>query len=139
MAKKLELYDKYMSHEMNLFLYKKDRKFFTEIIAPFLKCKMEKDIVDLYLLSDPLDDYMSLHKLMKLNTLEKILLIEKMMEKHPEFSREIARVLKDQTDAMPINHQLRNRRIEAVLRFNLTGQNERRPPPPPPQAHYNDI
>mmetsp|Transcript_1911 Transcript_1911/g.1806 ORF Transcript_1911/g.1806 Transcript_1911/m.1806 type:complete len:960 (+) Transcript_1911:1173-4052(+) len=136
-AKKLELYDKYMSHELNLFIYKKDPTFFLEVISPFLSSKMEKDIIDLYLLSQPLDDYISLNKFLKLNTLEKILLIERTSETNPDFSREAAKTLKDETDAMARNYQLRNRRIETVLRFNLISGEPQQPVfnmAPPPMA-----
>ncbi|CAG9311253.1 unnamed protein product [Blepharisma stoltei] len=123
-SKRLEKYDKYMSHELNLFLYKKDYKFFEEVIKPLLASKMEKDIIDLYLLSHPLDDYMSLDKILKLNSLEKILLIESMLDKNPEFSVEMSKIMKDEADSMMRNYQLRNRRIKTALSFNLlSGKN----------------
>lgn len=46
------LYSTFMSHELNLFLKKKDPQFFAQVVRPFLACKLEKDIVDFYLLDE---------------------------------------------------------------------------------------
>lgn len=135
--KKLEIYDKYTSHELNLFLYKKDQKFFSKVVAPFLACKMEKDLVDLYLLNEPLDEYTKLNEYLKLNALEKVLVIERMVNSNPDFSRESAKMMKDETDAQSVDHQLRNRRIEVLLNFNLMNDDVNRMVPPAPMASMN--
>lgn len=51
-SEKLEKYNEFCSHELNFFLYCKDREFFNEVGKPFLKNKARKDIVDYFLLGD---------------------------------------------------------------------------------------
>ena len=40
------------SHELNMFIYKKDYQYFKQIVEPFLQSKMEKTFIDYYLLQD---------------------------------------------------------------------------------------
>ena len=47
---KSSFYSKFMSHEINLFLNKRDPAFFKSVVLPMLRYKMEKQIVDFYLL-----------------------------------------------------------------------------------------
>jgi len=43
-------YDKFCSHELNLFLYYKDKVYFQEFVRPFIANKLEKSFVDRFLL-----------------------------------------------------------------------------------------
>ena len=67
-------------HELNLFIYKKDKTYFDKTVRPFIKCKMEKDLVDHYLLGNEAEVLKScakdLSKGLKLNALEQCLLID---------------------------------------------------------------
>ncbi len=73
---KLQSFVRYMSHELNLFIMKKDPAFFKKVVRPYLANKMEKDLVDLYLLELPLEEYYDEpHKFALLNSLEKALLV----------------------------------------------------------------
>ena len=45
-------YSEYLSHELNLFLKKRDPDYFKAVVQPFLQCKMEKTFVDHYLLGN---------------------------------------------------------------------------------------
>jgi hypothetical protein len=47
---KLKAYSENVSHEVNMFLKIKDPEFFIEIVRPFLGNKIEKTLVDLWLL-----------------------------------------------------------------------------------------
>jgi hypothetical protein len=47
---KLKAYSENISHEVNMFLKLKDPGFFNEVIRPFLQNKIEKTLVDLWLL-----------------------------------------------------------------------------------------
>ena len=49
---KLDKYNEYASHELNIFLYFKDAKFFKAAVHPFLQNKIEKTFVDFFLLGD---------------------------------------------------------------------------------------
>lgn len=51
-TEQLEKYNNFASHELNFFLYCKDRAFFEEVVKPFLQNKAKKDIVDYFLLGD---------------------------------------------------------------------------------------
>lgn len=66
-------YSKFMSHELNLFLYFKDKAYFEKVVRPFISNKMEKTFIDYWLLGnyDDLASYADLENYDKLNTLEK--------------------------------------------------------------------
>ncbi len=78
---KLEKYSKFACHELNWFIYRKDRAFFDKNILPFLKNKKDKTFLDLWFAGEKLDDYMQagLYR-NKLNTMEKILLGTKLKD-----------------------------------------------------------
>ena len=58
-------FTKHTCHELNLFIYKKDREYFDAVVKPFLACKMEKSFIDHYLLGNVANimPYMHLMKL----------------------------------------------------------------------------
>jgi hypothetical protein len=43
---KIKKYDQEYSHELNLFLYFKDKIFFDQFVKPFLMNKFKKDLID---------------------------------------------------------------------------------------------
>ena len=49
-TKKCVLFSHYSCHELNFFLFKKDREFFDKVVRDLIKNKMEKTFVDKYLL-----------------------------------------------------------------------------------------
>ena len=68
----LKKYDKYISHEFNLFAYFKDREFFTDVVKPHLSNKSNKSLIDFFLLDDAqsLKKYLNPVTLNTLNVLE---------------------------------------------------------------------
>ncbi len=46
------LFSALSSHELNLFIYKKDPEYFARVVKPYLRQKMEKALIDYYLLGD---------------------------------------------------------------------------------------
>lgn len=78
-------YSKYASHELNFFIYKKDRRFFDKVIRPYLANKQHKTFLDYWLLDHDVADYRQPWSHARLNTVERILL---------------ARRLKNETDFM---------------------------------------
>lgn len=73
-------------HELNLFVYQRDRSFFEQAVRPFLRNKCEKSVVDLVLLGDreqlrPL--VMSVSLFTRLNVLEKVFLLSLFSESTP--------------------------------------------------------
>ena len=49
---KNKFYSEHMSHELNLFIKKRDPAYFQSTVLPFIACKMEKKFVDHYLLGN---------------------------------------------------------------------------------------
>ncbi|KAG0092081.1 hypothetical protein BGZ92_010913 [Podila epicladia] len=74
---KNEKYAKWNCHELNLFLYKKDREYFDTVVAPFLKNKLVKSFMDDYLIGAPLNHYAELKEFGRLTCLEKCLLAQR--------------------------------------------------------------
>ena len=74
---KLKKYDKFYSHELNIFVYFKDREFFDEVVAPFIANKKDKSPVDLFLLGRETEAarYLQTTKTGELNNLEMVLLL----------------------------------------------------------------
>ena len=50
-SKKTEVFNKYTSHEVNFFLFKKDPEFYSKVVKVFVQNKMEKMLVDYYMLA----------------------------------------------------------------------------------------
>lgn len=73
-AKKLELYSKNACHELNFFIYKKDRGFFDKVVKPYIANKHDKTFLDNWLIDRNLDQYLEPWAFGRLNIVEKILL-----------------------------------------------------------------
>ncbi|KAF9904971.1 hypothetical protein EC991_002153 [Linnemannia zychae] len=84
---KKEKFSKWNCHELNLFLYKKDRVFFDAVVAPFLKNKLMKSFLDNYLIGAPLDKYASLKEFNELTCMEKCLLAQRVPATKPAVVR----------------------------------------------------
>jgi hypothetical protein len=72
--KKQSNYSEYSCHELNIFLYFKDKTFFTTVIAPYIKNKVQKQFIDHWLLGSDLSDYALPRNYNRLNTFERIIL-----------------------------------------------------------------
>jgi hypothetical protein len=94
---KLRKYDKYASHELNIFLFNKDREFFDSVVEALLRNKREKQFVDFYLLDDQkgIDEFCNFTSFMSLNKLELALLAQACSKSRPEFSSAILKYFKD--------------------------------------------
>ncbi|ETO35065.1 hypothetical protein RFI_02006 [Reticulomyxa filosa] len=73
---KLNILNKFFSHEFNLFIYCKERQFFDAFVKPLIEMKVHKQVIDYWLLGDSsnLRPYLDMGVFMQLNALEKILL-----------------------------------------------------------------
>ncbi|MED5418826.1 MAG: hypothetical protein VYA27_08985, partial [Verrucomicrobiota bacterium] len=67
-------YSQFACHELNFFLWKKDPRFFAEVIAPYLANKRDQTFVDKFLLGSKLNPYLEPFEYERLNSLERILL-----------------------------------------------------------------
>lgn len=99
--KRLELYGKYACHELNFYVWKKDRPFFDKHIRPFLKNKFQKTFIDRWLLEESLAQYLEPQQFAKLNVFEKVLLAERAGERRAD----ILKHLSDQLELRPLNQQ----------------------------------
>lgn len=105
-------YSEMACHELNFFLYHKDRKFFDATVRPLLVNKLDKQIVDRWLLGESLDQYGELWRVQRLNTLERILLSVSVNSHKTGTSRWLDEVL----IAYPMSSQARQQRFEFALR-----------------------
>ncbi|KAF9581605.1 hypothetical protein BGW38_001324, partial [Lunasporangiospora selenospora] len=76
-SSKEEKYASWSCHELNLFLFKKDRAFFDATVAPFIKNKLVRSFLDDYLIGVSLEKYTDLRSLDALTCLEKCLLAQR--------------------------------------------------------------
>jgi hypothetical protein len=70
-------YSKYSCHELNFFLFKKDREFFAAVVRPYLANKKDKTFLDHYLLEADLGDYLKPWTYGRLNSVERVLLAQR--------------------------------------------------------------
>jgi len=121
------------SHELNVFLYFKDKEYFNRVVRPFIACKLEKTFIDYYLL-DMLDfmmEFAYLPKVSHLNALEKCLLLEALVRHgKSEEATAVHRHINDQGEVfkkgIQANANANNRIFDIVLSLNaLKSSNEK--------------
>ncbi len=91
---KRKLYSKYACHELNFFLSKKDRTFFEQVVRPNLANKKDKTFLDHWLLEDNLSDYMTPWQFEHLNTVERILLAQRIAGEPAKTARHVNDMLR---------------------------------------------
>ncbi len=79
---KLQKLNDFGCHELNLFAYFKDRKFFDKFVRPFLLNKMQKTFVDHFLLGNhaEVSKYAEAARVDQLNAAEKVLLVISLLQ-----------------------------------------------------------
>ncbi|KAG0277719.1 hypothetical protein BGZ95_005470 [Linnemannia exigua] len=87
LADKDEKFSKWTCHELNLFLYKKDRKYFDDVVAPFIKNKLIKSFIDDYLIGTSLEKYTTLKEFNLLTCMEKCLLAQRIPRLKPSVAQ----------------------------------------------------
>ncbi|MCO6456975.1 MAG: hypothetical protein J5I93_16875 [Pirellulaceae bacterium] len=88
-AEKQTLYSKYACHELNFFLYKRDPEFFQQVVAPYLANKLHKTFLDRCLLGEDLQEYLRPWNHQQLNTVERILLAQRVAGETDYTSRQV--------------------------------------------------
>lgn len=111
-VEKLSRYREMACHELDFFLFHKDPKFFQKVVRPVIRQKLDMQLLDQWLLEQPLEAYAELWRVQRLNTLERILLARAI----PNKADGIARWIDEYIAAHPIPPQLRQQRFEAALR-----------------------
>ncbi len=71
---KRKRYSEFASHEVNLFLWRKDPEFFRGVIRPYLANKKSRSLVDSFLLEEDLTPYLEPWAYGRLNVMERVLL-----------------------------------------------------------------
>jgi len=112
-AQKREKYSKYACHELNFFLYKKDRKFFDTVILPYTRNKKDKTFMDHLLVGNDLSGYLEPWRHARLNIVERILLAQRIQGEDAHTSRHV----KDLNDLIPPNIE----RFNFLFRTALKG------------------
>ncbi|MFM7162531.1 MAG: hypothetical protein ACKO3P_19410 [Planctomycetaceae bacterium] len=92
-------YSKYSSHELNFFLFHKDRAYFDRVIRPYLKNKRHKTFLDLWLLGEDLAEWRDPWRHAQLNTVEQILLARRIAEERVV----TARLISERLQLLPPN------------------------------------
>ncbi len=88
-AEKQALYSKYACHELNFFLLKKDRKFFDEVVRPYLANKRDKTVLDEWLLQSDLQEYLRAWNYSRLNVAERILVSQRIDNDRQPTTRDV--------------------------------------------------
>jgi len=131
--KKSELYTKYTCHELNLFLYFKDKAFFNSVIKPFVSNKKDKRFVDHWLLGSDLTRYESGRPYASLNAAERSLLAQRTAARKDAVAREI----REQVELRPVDQERINRLFDTALQGRALDSDSGRPasmPAAPPVA-----
>jgi hypothetical protein len=108
---KLALYSKHACHELAFFVYRQDRAFFDRVLRPYLANKRDKTFLDRWMLDEDLTRYLDPWAFARLNTVEQILLAERL----PEAREGIVRRIADQVELLPKDREEWNRRFDSAL------------------------
>lgn len=112
---KRDFYDQYASHELHLFIARRDPKFFRSAVRPLLENKKEKQFMDRYLLGEDLQEFSKPWAFQQLNTLEKVLLADR----HPELRPSIRQHIDDLVRQNPVTRDVSITRFETALRWGM--------------------
>ncbi|HEX2749410.1 MAG TPA: hypothetical protein VHM91_15480, partial [Verrucomicrobiales bacterium] len=111
-ARRRELYSKYACHELHFFLARKSPDFFKAVVLPHLASKRDKTFMDEYLLGMDLSRYLDPWHYENLNTLEKLLLAERIAADQPAARRRT----EDWMNIQPVDRQRDLFLFETALR-----------------------
>jgi hypothetical protein len=107
------LYSKYACHELSFFLYRKDRKFFDSVIAPYLKNKKDKTFMDHWLLGDDLAGYLEPWRFERLNAVERVLLGKRLRGQEAS----VVRDTRERVELIPPDMEAFNRRFDTAVQI----------------------
>jgi len=103
-VEKQSLYSKHACHELNFFLLKKDPAFFEAVVQPYLANKKDKTFLDHWLLGHELQDYLQPWNYERLNTVEQILLSQRIAADRKHAIRDV----RDRFALLPPNIERHN-------------------------------
>ena len=111
-ADKRKYYSEKACHELNFFLYHKDRTFFNDVIRPYISNKKDKTFMDHWLLGHDLSSYASSFAFSNLNIAEKIVFARH----HSTDNFQIARYVNDLFDMIPPDTENYNHLYDIALK-----------------------
>lgn len=117
---KQRFYSKHACHELSFFLAKKDPAFFQTVVKPYLANKKDKTFMDRYLLDHDLRDYMQPWAHGRLNTVERVLLAQRIGGEIPHTTRHLL----DLVRLFPPNKDRELMLFESALKSNDLGHEE---------------
>ncbi len=110
---KLEKYSNYSCHELNYFIYKKDKSFFDKTVLPYIQNKKDKTFLDKWFLKEDLSEYLKPQNYRnRLNIMEKILLASVIENEIPATQR----FVKEAYNIIPANPEKYSRIFETALK-----------------------
>lgn len=110
-AEKRRLYSEHACHELNLFLSRKDPDFFRAVVLPGLRTKKDRTFVDHWLLEDDLSRFLEPWAYGQLNTIERVLLADRIAAERPRTERHLA----DRLALLPPDTERRRALFEAAV------------------------
>ncbi len=113
-AEQRRLYSRHACHELNLFLFHKDRPFFDAVIAPTLANKRDTTFVDDWLLGRDLTRHLDASRYARLNAAERALLARRLP---PDDAARVSRDLADAAALARPSPDTTNRRFDTALRL----------------------
>jgi hypothetical protein len=105
-------YGEFACHELNFFLYRKDKPFFEQVIKPYLAHKKDKTFMDEFLLGLDLQTYLQPWAYARLNIVERILLAQRIENEAPNAARHV----RELWEMIPPNPEEADRLFETALR-----------------------
>jgi hypothetical protein len=121
LAEKQALYSKFACHELSFFLYQKDPEFFKTTIQPYLKNKKDKTFLDHWLLEDNLSEYLHPWQFDRLNSVERILLAQRIVGEPAKTSRH----LNDLVRLLPPDNERSRMLYETALKASDLGTTQK--------------
>ena len=116
-------YNEYQCHEMNLFVYFKDHRYFNKVAKPFIASKMEKTFIDHWLLSedDAILHYQEIGNFDKLNALEQSLLVFTVTKYDTDKAIRLAQRIRlgSESNEKMMTPEVKNKLFDTVLSLNL--------------------
>ena len=133
-------YGEFACHELNFFLFRKDKPFFDAVVKPYLANKKDKTFMDEFLLGLDLAPYLEPWAYARLNIVERILLAQRIQNEAPNAARHVRELWEmippnpEQQDVL-FETALRGRAMEKGdlegFRANYGAAMNPAPPPPP--------
>ncbi len=132
-------YDEFACHELNFFLFRKDKPFFDAVVKPYLANKKDKTFMDEFLLGLDLAPYLEPWAYARLNIVERILLAQRINNEAPNAARHV----RELWEMIPPNPEQQDYLFETALRgramekgdldgFHINYGAAMNPAPPPP-------